>query len=49
MVKNSWGTDSNDLGGILYVSTSYFNYKTTSILVHKKAIPADIAKKLNIK
>jgi bleomycin hydrolase len=49
MVKNSWGTDSNDLGGILYVSTAYFNYKTTSILVHKKAIPADIAKKLNIK
>jgi bleomycin hydrolase len=49
MVKNSWGTDSNDLGGILYVSTAYFNYKTTSILVHKKAIPADIAKKMNIK
>lgn len=49
MVKNSWGTDSNDLGGILYVSTAYFNYKTTSILVHKKAIPADILKKLNIK
>jgi bleomycin hydrolase len=49
MVKNSWGTESNDLGGILYVSTAYFNYKTTSILVHKKAIPADILKKLNIK
>ena len=48
-VKNSWGTEGNDLGGILYVSTAYFNYKTTSILVHKKAIPAAIAKKLNIK
>jgi bleomycin hydrolase len=49
MVKNSWGNDSNDLGGILYVSTNYFNYKTTSILLHKKAIPADIAKSLNLK
>ena len=48
-VKNSWGDDSNDLGGILYVSTAYFNYKATSILVNKKAIPADIAKKLGIK
>ncbi|MCC6251139.1 MAG: aminopeptidase [Bacteroidia bacterium] len=48
-VKNSWGTENNDLGGIFYVSTAYFKYKTTSILVHKKALPADIAKKLNIK
>ncbi len=48
-VKNSWGIESNDLGGVLYVSEAYFNYKTTSILVNKRALPADIAKKLNIK
>ena len=48
IVKNSWGTDKNDCGGYFYVSVPYFLYKTTSIMVHKNAIPKAIAKKMNI-
>lgn len=48
IVKNSWGPDNNDCGGYFYCSASYLRYKTTCILVHKKSIPADIAKKLSI-
>jgi bleomycin hydrolase len=47
-VKNSWGTD-NPGNGYFYTSVPYFAYKTTSIMVNKKAIPADIAKKMGIK
>jgi bleomycin hydrolase len=47
MVKNSWGT-SNELGGYFYCSEAYFQYKTVSILVHKSAIPKDIAKKIGL-
>ena len=47
-VKNSWGTD-NPGNGYFYASVPYFAYKTTNIMVNKKAIPADIAKKLGIK
>ena len=49
LVKNSWGTDKNDLEGYLYCSVPYFLYKTTGILVNKNAIPKDIAEKLGIK
>ena len=49
LVKNSWGTDRNDLDGYLYCSVPYFLYKTTAILVNKNAIPKDIANKLGIK
>jgi bleomycin hydrolase len=48
IVKNSWGTDKNDCGGYFYVSVPYFLYKTTSIMVHKNAIPKAVAKKMNI-
>ncbi len=48
IVKNSWGTDRNECDGYFYASESYVLYKTTSIMLHKKAIPAAIAKKLNI-
>lgn len=48
LVKNSWGTDRNDCDGYFYASESYVLYKTTSIMVHKKALPAAIAKKLGI-
>lgn len=48
IVKNSWGTASNELGGYFYCSEAYFQYKTTSILVHKSAIPKDIAKKMGL-
>ncbi|RFS23420.1 aminopeptidase [Chitinophaga silvatica] len=47
-VKNSWGT-TNFGQGYFYVSAPYFAYKTTSIMVNKKAIPADLAKKMGIK
>lgn len=47
-VKNSWGKDHNQCDGYFYASESYVLYKTTSIMVHKKAIPAAIAKKLGI-
>jgi len=47
-VKNSWGKDSNQCDGFLYASESYVLYKTTSIMVHKKAIPTALAKKLGI-
>lgn len=46
-VKNSWGID-NPYNGYLYVSESYFKYKTISIMLHKEAIPDDIAAKLNL-
>jgi bleomycin hydrolase len=47
-VKNSWGT-TNPGSGYFYASEPFFAYKTTSIMLNKKAIPADIAKKLGIK
>jgi len=47
-VKNSWGTDANDLGGFFFCSSSYFRYKTTSILVNKKALPESIKKQLKL-
>jgi bleomycin hydrolase len=48
-VKNSWGTDHNQAAGYFYASEAYFQYKTTNIMVNKKAIPKDIARKLGIK
>jgi bleomycin hydrolase len=49
IVKNSWGDESNDNGGYFYCSESYLLYKTTCIMVHKKAIPSEIASKLGIR
>ena len=48
LVKNSWGKQSNQCDGYFYASESYVLYKTTSIMIHKKAIPAAIAKKLGL-
>ena len=48
IVKNSWGKESNQCDGYFYASESYVLFKTTSIMLHKKAIPAAIAKKLGI-
>lgn len=47
IVKNSWG-DSNDCGGFLYASEAYVKAKTIDIMVHKNAIPDDIASDLNL-
>jgi len=46
-VKNSWNTD-NPYHGYFYASEAYFLYKTLSIMVHKDAVPKEIAKKLGI-
>ncbi len=48
MVKNSWGTNSK-YKGTWYASNAFVAYKTINILVHKDAIPAEIAKKIGIK
>lgn len=44
-VKNSWDTNQK-YDGYLYVSMPYFDAKTVNIYVNRKAVPADIAKKL---
>lgn len=48
MVKNSWGTKSK-YKGTWYASKAFVAYKTMNILIHKNAIPKEIAKKLSIK
>lgn len=45
IVKNSWG-EKNDYKGYIYITKPYVLYKTTAILLHKNAIPADIRQKL---
>lgn len=46
LVKNSWGTKRNDCDGYFYASPEYLRLKTISITVNKKAVPADIMKKV---
>ncbi|KGN98860.1 aminopeptidase C [Porphyromonas sp. COT-290 OH3588] len=48
MVKNSWG-ETGDYKGIWYVSYNFVAGKTMNIVLHKDAIPTDIAKKLGLK
>jgi bleomycin hydrolase len=45
-IKNSWGDYSNSLGGFLFMRDDYFKIRTVAIIVNRKAIPADINKKL---
>ncbi|UYW01196.1 aminopeptidase [Flavobacterium agricola] len=45
IIKNSWGT-TNDYKGYMYMTKEYVKYKTTAIMVNKKAVPAGLAKKL---
>lgn len=47
ITKNSWGERSR-FKGYLHMSVPYFRMKTVGIMVHKDAIPEDIAKKLNL-
>ncbi len=46
-VKNSWG-ESNDYKGYLFMTKEYLKLKSTTIMVHKSAVPADLAKKMNL-
>jgi aminopeptidase C len=48
MVKNSWGTN-NKYKGVWYASKAFVAYKTINILVHKDAIPKEIAGKIRLK
>jgi aminopeptidase C len=48
MAKNSWGTD-NQYKGTWYFTKTFVAMKTIDVMVHKDAIPADIAKKLGLK
>ena len=48
MVKNSWGV-TGKYDGIWYASDAFVRYKTINIVVHKDALPKNIAKKLGIK
>ncbi|GJM31346.1 MAG: aminopeptidase [Saprospiraceae bacterium] len=45
ITKNSWG-EISPYKGFLYMSSSYFRLKTVGVMVHKDAIPKDIAKKI---
>ncbi len=47
-VKNSWDTNQK-YDGYLYVSEPFFLAKTLNLLVNKKAVPKDVAKKINLK
>lgn len=46
LVKNSAGTLERAHEGYVYMSEAYFRSKTISILVHKDAVPQEIAAKL---
>jgi bleomycin hydrolase len=48
LTKNSWDSDSNEYGGYLYMSDPYVRLNTIAIMVHKEAIPDEIAEKLGI-
>lgn len=48
LVKNSWGT-GNYPEGYLYVSESYFKWKTINIYIHKDGLSKEMKKKLDMK
>lgn len=48
IVKNSWGTKSNECDGFMYASEAYVLYKTTCVMVHKNALPKAVAKRLGL-
>lgn len=46
--KNSWGDKGNDYGGYLFMSETYFRYKTVAILIHKDALTQEMKEKLGL-
>jgi len=48
LIKNSWG-DAGEFHGTWYMSENFVKAKALNIMVHKKAIPAAIARKLGIR
>ncbi len=47
MVKNSWG-ETGPFDGLWHASFPFVKYKTMSVVLHKDAIPSEIASKLGI-
>lgn len=45
-IKNSWGDNSNPLGGFLFMREDYFKIRTVAIIVNKQAIPYNIKTKM---
>lgn len=48
MVKNSWGT-TGKYKGVWYVTEAFVKGKSMDIIMHKDALPKDLAKKLGIR
>lgn len=48
IVKNSWGTEYNNLDGYFFASEAYVKLKTMNIYLHKDALPKELAEKLEI-
>jgi len=48
IVKNSWGTENHIYDGYFYCSKAFMEYKTLFFMVHKNAVPEDIAVKLGL-
>ncbi|MDD2279068.1 MAG: C1 family peptidase [Bacteroidales bacterium] len=48
ITKNSWGSSNHIYNGYLHMSEQYVRMKTTSIMVHKDALPKELAKKLGL-
>jgi len=48
IVKNSWSDEEHIYEGYFYASDAYVRYKTMDIMVHRDAIPEDIAEKLGL-
>ncbi len=49
IVKNSWDDKNHIYDGYFYASEAFVRYKTMDIMIHKDALPNDIAKKLGLK
>lgn len=48
ITKNSWGLTDVRFQGFVYLSEPYFRAKTISVMLHKDALPKEIATKLKI-
>ncbi|MEZ4936075.1 MAG: C1 family peptidase [Crocinitomicaceae bacterium] len=55
LIKNSWGTESNNYDeatqkydGYFFASEAYMKYKTINIYIHKDALMPELKKKLNL-
>ncbi len=48
IVKNSWDDKNHIYEGYFYASEAFVRYKTMDIMIHKDALPTDIAKELGL-